>query len=86
MKAKYHIVIFAALFAAGFMGCKTESEGSRDTVPPGMLSNVEFTPVNGADISAIRSPMTRITSMRVPSMRPMPARPSRVPARSIATA
>ena len=47
MKAKYHIVIFAALFAAGFMGCKTESEGSRDTVPPGMLSNVEFTPVNG---------------------------------------
>ena len=41
MKAKYHIVIFAALFAAGFMGCKTESEGSRDTVPPGKLSNVE---------------------------------------------
>lgn len=47
MKAKYHIVIFAALLAVGFAGCKTESEGSRDTVPPGKLSNVEFTPLNG---------------------------------------
>ena len=54
-------------------GLQDRERGSRDTVPPEYFRTWCSRPSTAADISATRFPRTRITSMHVPSMRPMPA-------------
>ena len=49
MKLRYYIVLFmASLLAAGAVSCtKSESDDTREKVPPGPISNVRFTPDYG---------------------------------------